>query len=354
MRACSLGIAALACLLAVTLIASTCEAVEVTDGSQMTLSGTYDRVYVAGYAWGNPPGETPIRSTLTVNAPLTLTDVAVLNPPLQVSNYGLIVMNASITAASTLISPVGSGWGDGVEFRMNSGTLTTYLDWSTGTVFKRNGGHLALSGFNTTGADHTLNWLAGDTISGRASFGYSATLHLLSDFQSPNLEVYRGAQVTRDTARYQVGTMYITTNTGMTFEHGDAISNLSLSDSSTLISHAGLAVNDIYVYSALLSLTDFTSHISAGTGSMLEWGLRVAGDNRNKLTDYLAQGLVTATNNSQPVSVVYSPTQFGDYTYVGYIAAVPEIDPSSFGSAFALLIGSLGWMERRRLKSKAS
>jgi formylglycine-generating enzyme required for sulfatase activity len=26
---------------------------------------------------------------------------------------------------------------------------------------------------------------------------------------------------------------------------------------------------------------------------------------------------------------------------------VPEIDPSSFGSAFALLIGSLGWMERR-------
>jgi hypothetical protein len=27
--------------------------------------------------------------------------------------------------------------------------------------------------------------------------------------------------------------------------------------------------------------------------------------------------------------------------------AVPEIAPNSFGSAFALLIGSLGWMERR-------
>jgi hypothetical protein len=31
----------------------------------------------------------------------------------------------------------------------------------------------------------------------------------------------------------------------------------------------------------------------------------------------------------------------------GGSAPVPEIDPSSFGSAFALLIGSLGWMERR-------
>ena len=133
----------------------------------------------------------------------------------------------------------------------------------------------------------------------------------------------------------------------MTFEHGDAISSLTLNDC-TLTSHAGLAVNNIYVYSsANLTLTDFTSHMSAGTGSMLEWGLRVAGDDRNKMTDYLAQGLVTATNNSHPVSVVYSPTQFGDYTYVGYIAPVPEIDPSSFGSSLALLMGSLSLVERR-------
>ena len=31
--------------------------------------------------------------------------------------------------------------------------------------------------------------------------------------------------------------------------------------------------------------------------------------------------------------------------------SVPEIDPASFGSALAMLLGSLGLLERRRLKA---
>ena len=41
-----------------------------------------------------------------------------------------------------------------------------------------------------------------------------------------------------------------------------------------------------------------------------------------------------------------------DYNYLGLneiaiVSNVPEIDPSSFGSAFALLMGALGIVERR-------
>jgi len=48
------------------------------------------------------------------------------------------------------------------------------------------------------------------------------------------------------------------------------------------------------------------------------------------------------------VSLGVSPTAVQyDYLSGGVSAPVPEIDPSSFGSAFALLIGSLGLVERR-------
>jgi hypothetical protein len=35
------------------------------------------------------------------------------------------------------------------------------------------------------------------------------------------------------------------------------------------------------------------------------------------------------------------------------VSAVPEIDPASFGSALALVLGSLGMIERRRQKAIA-
>ena len=58
-----------------------------------------------------------------------------------------------------------------------------------------------------------------------------------------------------------------------------------------------------------------------------------------------------ANDLSSSHSVDYPATQ--ESSTIGFrlaspvSASVPEIDPSSFGSAFALLIGSLGWMERR-------
>ena len=52
------------------------------------------------------------------------------------------------------------------------------------------------------------------------------------------------------------------------------------------------------------------------------------------------------------VALGVSPTAVQyDYLVGGVSAPVREIDPSSFGSAFALLIGSLGWVERRARRS---
>jgi hypothetical protein len=36
---------------------------------------------------------------------------------------------------------------------------------------------------------------------------------------------------------------------------------------------------------------------------------------------------------------------------VAPVSAVPEIDPNSLGSVLALVLGSLGMLERRRLKA---
>ena len=54
-----------------------------------------------------------------------------------------------------------------------------------------------------------------------------------------------------------------------------------------------------------------------------------------------------------------SPSWYVDYSYMGLkqiaivsdSVAVPEIDPASFGSGLAMLLGSQGLLERRRRKS---
>ena len=345
-------------LLAATILDSRADAtqIEIVGGQQASLSGTYDSIKVSGYAWGSPyPAIT--RSQLTVNAPLTLTRPYLRDDPaLFVLNYGIVDMNADITAGLTSISPAGGGpSGYTTQFFMNAGTLATDLDWSGGTSFQRTGGTLALTGFNTTGADHVLEWRIGDTISGKAEFGYGATLKLLGDFWAPDLAVYAGSQIDHVAHRYHVDELTISGGgvpTSAAFKQGDEIGILRLTDYGTLTTEAGLALDQIDVRHfenegpGLLSLADFRSRTSGVGGSTLAWGLRVAGDNRTRLTNYLAQGLVTATNNSQPVEVIYSPDLYGNYTYIGY-SSVPEIDPNSFGSAFTLVLGALGLLERR-------
>ena len=346
-------------LLAGTILDSRADAaqIDIVDGQQASLSGTYDSIKVAGYAWGNPDPLPITRSQLTVNAPLTLTRPYLRDDPaLFVLNYGIVDMNADITAGLTLISPAGPGPGGyTTQFFMNAGTLATYLDWWGGTSFQRTGGTLALTGFNTTGADHVLEWRIGDTISGNAEFGYGATLKLLGDFWAPSLTVHAGSQIDHVAHRYHVDDFTIYGGgvpTSVAFKQGDEIGILRLSNYGTLTTEAGLALDQIDVRHfenqgpGLLSLADFRSRTSGVGGSTLAWGLRVAGDNRTRLTNYLAQGLVTATNNSQPVEVIYSPDLYGHYTYIGY-SSVPEIDPNSFGSAFTLVLGALGLLERR-------
>ena len=45
------------------------------------------------------------------------------------------------------------------------------------------------------------------------------------------------------------------------------------------------------------------------------------------------------------------PVTDGNNWQIGSVQAVPEIDPNSLGSVLALLLGSLGLLERRRLKA---
>jgi hypothetical protein len=110
----SVAIFILPALIAATLLQSRVEAaqIDIIEGHQASLSGTYDSIKVAGFAWGNPNPLPITRSQLTVNAPLTLTHPYLRDDPaLFVLNYGIVDMNADITAGLTSISPAGSGPG---------------------------------------------------------------------------------------------------------------------------------------------------------------------------------------------------------------------------------------------------
>ena len=58
--------------------------------------------------------------------------------------------------------------------------------------------------------------------------------------------------------------------------------------------------------------------------------------------------------NSLRAGNTFSLMQIGQNVVLMYTASVPEIDPASCGSALALLIGSLGLLERRRIKAKTA
>jgi hypothetical protein len=64
----------------------------------------------------------------------------------------------------------------------------------------------------------------------------------------------------------------------------------------------------------------FDSSLVSG---QLDWALRWRGDNRERLTDMLIS-IIHVQGAPLPVEIIYDPAKYGDFTYIGYIAEVPE------------------------------
>jgi hypothetical protein len=88
-----------------------------------------------------------------------------------------------------------------------------------------------------------------------------------------------------------------------------------------------------------------------GGGTFDLYDLDVQGDYIDVVGFYrLSVGHHTALNILGVTSLVFNTSNNGggiDNLHVGSSSAVPEIDPNSFGSAFTLVLGALGLLERR-------
>jgi hypothetical protein len=79
----------------------------------------------------------------------------------------------------------------------------------------------------------------------------------------------------------------------------------------------------------------------------------------NWLNDWFGDTFYSAATNITPVTVFWNsgsyPITDGNSWQIGSVqgapSSVPEIDPNSLGSVLALVLGSLGLLERRRLKA---
>ena len=56
---------------------------------------------------------------------------------------------------------------------------------------------------------------------------------------------------------------------------------------------------------------------NANTG--LHWGIRVFGNQQTEMQDYLDDGLIVTSGTSEQVQVIYDPTPYGEYTYLGFL-----------------------------------
>jgi hypothetical protein len=105
------------------------------------------------------------------------------------------------------------------------------------------------------------------------------------------------------------------------------------------------------VFGSSLIATDSALYVPDGstlqiaeTGRYIEWANNYLGNSFYRGGSGF--GLITAWDSGSYPNIGVNGWQIGSVQ-----AAVPEIDPNSLGSVLALVLGSLGLLERRRLKA---
>jgi hypothetical protein len=113
---------------------------------------------------------------------------------------------------------------------------------------------------------------------------------------------------------------------------GDSIDDLTLTDGGEVTSSVALLLTSLSIVDpgSLLHLDSF-----GGMNGNLHYALRLYGDRQADLNSYLTGGQMSLGSAPQTPAVIYDFSSYGNFTYVGYVAAVPEPSP------FIILLGSL-------------
>jgi hypothetical protein len=175
------------------------------------------------------------------------------------------------------------------------------------------------------------------------------------------------AQVNQNGGHVDLTNLTIAGSTGMTIGAGDSVSNsVNLSNGATLNAFAdleiqnvrlntssiftfsqdagetdGLSINSLFVDATSVLDIQFDSQHEIG----LDWALRLTGSKETDLQAFLDGDLITFSGGTAPVGIIYDVASYGDYTYLGYVSAVPL--PGAF-PFMVFGISALGFFSRKK------
>ena len=298
-----------------------------------------------------------IGSQFTTGAPITLSVGGVI----QISNGGVFnaghaltgdgataqlsaSSNGSLRVESTLSAFSSIAIDTGALLELVSGNLTAdTLTISGSLAFDRTAGTYQAATLNL-GDGAAVDYGAADTISTNVTVGSGAVFTLQKSLVlSGDLTLADGGSIVRASETLAVPTLTISGSSLLALLAGDQIDQLTLVDGGRLSAPSTLLLTTLSIDSqgSQLDLASFD-----GVEDRLRYALRVYGDVQTMLGDDLLEGRITLAPAVQTPGVIYDVARYGNYTYIGYVVAVPE--PSTLAFAIGSLLFSVTMLRRRR------
>jgi len=285
-------------------------------------------------------------SRFTANAQLTIS----AGGSIQVSNGGNLDATHSVTGDGSTSQITVSGIGSLLHvaaavsgfdtITVNQGAL---LDLASGDVaanalsiggasFSRTAGSYHV-GTLTLVDNATVDYGVSDAITTTAVIGAGSLLDLHRGLSlSGGLTLSDGGSFSRNGHAITAPALMVWGSSSLGLQAGDSIDAMALSGGGHVTSTAVLLLSSLSIADpgSLLHLDSFD-----GVNGDLHYALRLYGDRYADLNSYLTGGQISLGSAPQTPGVIYDFSSYGNFTYVGYVAAVPEPSTSIF------LLGSL-------------
>lgn len=285
-------------------------------------------------------------SRFTANAPLTISAGGVI----QVSNGGSLDARSSVTGDGSTSQLTVSGTGSllrvaaavsgfdtitidqGASLDLASGDIAANTLSLGGAAFSRTAGSYHV-GTLTLADSASVNYGTSDAITANAVIGAGSRLELFRGLSlSGGLTLSDGGSLSRNTHAITALALTVSGSSSLGLQAGDSIDQMTLSGGGGVTSSVALLLSSLSIVDpgSLLHLDSFD-----GVSGNLRYALRLYGDKQADLNSYLTGGQILLGSAPQTPGVIYDFSRYGNFTYVGYVAAVPE------PSTFIILLGSL-------------
>jgi hypothetical protein len=257
----------------------------------------------------------------------------------------LLASNAGTTVrVATNVSGFGSVIVDtGAVLELDSGDLSaTSLTLSGSDSFVRSGGTYTVDTLQLSDGA-IVGYGMSDTIADGVVVGADSVLGLARNLSvTGSLVVTDGGRIVRTNETIAAPVVTVSATSNLPLLSGDTIDSLTLLTAGQVASPAALRLTALSIDDpgSVLDLTAFD-----GIEGDLRYSLRVYGDVQTTLASYLADGRLTLGASPKTPGVLYDFASYGNFTYVGYVVAVPE--PSTLVFGFCSL-AAIPFLRRRR------